>query len=161
MTIDINITLIVVVSVIALMALHGFKRGMTKEISGFISLIVTLIVISLLIMLYRSVIGSHIRNTVYSVLILLAIALVYGIVKMILGSVRLLSKLPVINVLDRLLGIVVGGGEGVLIVWILHIVLQVGILGETANLIYLDIAESRFLSTLCHYNYLSKLAELF
>ena len=157
---SINITLIIAIFLIILMGIKGYRRGMTKEISGCISLAVTLFVVTLIIMLFGSVIKSQTRNVVYTILILLAIALIYSIVKIILKSAKLLSKLPVLHFLDRMLGFTIGMGEGILVIWIFDVILRAGLLGSLAEFIYRDIAASSMLSNIIRLNYLAKLAEL-
>ena len=46
--------IILVILIIIFAAVHGFKKGIIKEIDGMISLVVTLFVMSLVIMLYTS-----------------------------------------------------------------------------------------------------------
>lgn len=129
---------------------------MTKEITGLVAWAVTLFVISLIIMLYSSLRDNETRNTIYSIVILILIGLIYGVVRLLLKSVKAISKLPIFHLLDQLLGIVVGLGEGILIVWLLYVLSQAGLLGSLGEIIDQDTANSLVLSWLYKYNYLAK-----
>jgi len=152
-----NITLMITLLLLVSFCLRGYRRGMTKEISGLIAWAVTLFVISLIIMLYSSLRTNETRNTIYSVIILVLIGFVYGIVRFVLKSVKLLSKLPVFHLLDRILGLAVGLGEGVLIVWLVYVLAGAGFFGGLGSVIYQDTANSTILFWLYKYNYLAKI----
>ena len=86
-----NFTLIIVVLIIILAAIHGFKKGMLKEVSGLISWAITLFVMSLVIMLYTSFCANQSKNTVFTIIILVAVAVVYSVIKMILKPIKLVG----------------------------------------------------------------------
>lgn len=152
-----NITLIIVLLIILIMMRRGYKRGVTKEIIGLISLSVTLFVISLIIMLYVSFLAEEVKNTIFTIIVLLLVAVVYWVVKVFLKSVKLLSKLPVIKIIDRFFGLFAGGLEGLLIVWLLYIMHGAGLTGPFTEMIARDTASSEILMKLCEYNYLLKM----
>ncbi|MGN0305642.1 MAG: CvpA family protein [Lachnospiraceae bacterium] len=156
-----NITLIIVFFILVICAVRGCRKGMTKEITGLVAWAVTLLVISLIIMLYSSLRDNETGNTIYSIVILILIGLIYGVVRLLLKSVKAISKLPIFHLLDQLLGIVVGLGEGILIVWLLYVLSRAGLLGSLGEIIDQDTANSLVLSWMYKYNYLAKLvAEL-
>lgn len=153
---DINFTLIVV-GIIALFELiKGFRRGMVKEIAGFIALVITLFVGALLIMLISSFQDGETKNTIIAAILLVAIGLVYGIVNLILKSVKALSKLPVINVADSLLGFVLGAGKALMIVWITFLIVSEGFFPEISIRILEDVSDSKILTWLYENNFLLK-----
>ena len=89
-----NITLIIVFVIFILTIVHGYKKGMTKEISGLVSWAVTLFVMSLVIMLYTSFRANEGKNMVVTIIILAAVALVNGIIRLFLKPIKLVVKLP-------------------------------------------------------------------
>ena len=149
-----NFTLIIVTLIIILTAVHGFKKGMAKEVSGLISWAVTLFVMSLVIMLYTSFHANESKNTVFTIIILAAVVIVYSIIKMFLGPVKLVAKLPVFKLLDQILGGFIGIAEGFLIVWLMYVLNEGGIFGEFGEMIIADTAKSQILSLIYEYNYL-------
>lgn len=153
-----NFTLIIVFFIILLSVVHGFKKGMIKEISGLISWAVTLFVISLFIMLYTSFNANEGKNTVFTVIILAAVAIIYSIIRIFLKPIKLVAKLPLLRLLDRILGIVIGTAEGLLIVWLMYVLNESGIFGQYGDMIAADTARSQILSLIYEYNYLVKIA---
>ena len=90
-----NITLIIVALIIILAAVHGYKKGMTKEVSGLLSWTVTLFVMSLIIMLYTSFYASESKNTIFTIIILGIVAIVYFVIKMFLKPIKLVHHYDV------------------------------------------------------------------
>lgn len=153
-----NITLIIVFIIFILAAVHGYKKGMTKEISGLISWVVTLFVMSLVIMLYTSFRANEGKNMVLTIVILLLVALVNGIIRLFLKPIKLVAKLPVLKFLDRVLGVVIGIAEGFLIVWLMYVLNESGLFGQFGEMITADTIRSQILSFIYEYNYLVRVA---
>ena len=153
-----NFTLVIVVLIVILAAVHGFKKGMIKEISGLISWVVTLFVMSLVIMLYTSFHANENKNTVFTIVILAAVAITYAVIRFFLKPIKLVVKLPLLCFLDQLMGSVVGIAEGILIVWLLYVLNESGILGQFGEMISTDTARSQILSYIYEYNYLARIA---
>lgn len=153
-----NITLIIVFIIFILAAVHGYKKGMTKEISGLISWVVTLFVMSLVIMLYTSFRANEGKNMVLTIVILLLVALVNGIIRLFLKPIKLVAKLPVLKFLDRVLGVVIGIAEGFLIVWLMYVLNESGLFGQFGEMITADTIRSQILSFIYEYNYLARVA---
>lgn len=153
-----NFTLIIVFLIIILAAVHGFKKGITKELSGLISWAVTLFVMSLIIMLYTSFQANESKNIVFTIIILAAVVIIYSVIRLFLKPVRLVAKLPLFKLLDQLLGFVIGIAEGFLIVWLMYVLNESGIFGQFGEMISADTARSQILSLIYEYNYLIKIA---
>ena len=81
-----NITLIGFIILMLAMVSRGFKKGMVKEITGLISLALTLFVVSLIIMLYTSFHAEETENMIVTVIILVVVSLIYSLVKIFLKS---------------------------------------------------------------------------
>jgi len=153
-----NLTLIIVFLIFILTMVHGFKKGMTKEISGLISWAVTLFVMSLVIMLYSSFRANESKNMVVTIIILAAVAVVNGVIRLFLKPIKLVVKLPVLKFLDKLAGVIVGIAEGFLIVWLMYVLNESGIFGQFGEMIKTDTMRSQILSLIYEYNYLIKIA---
>lgn len=153
-----NVTLIIVVLIISFATVHGFKKGITKEISGMISLVVTLFVTSLIIMLYTSFNNNEGKNTIFTIILLLLVGIVYSVVRFILKPAKFIAKLPLFHFLDQLLGLAIGLIEGFLLVWLLYILNESGVFGAFGEMIRTDTARSEILSLIYEYNYLIKIA---
>ena len=153
-----NITLIIVLVIFILTIVHGYKKGMTKEISGLVSWVVTLFVMSLVIMLYTSFRANEGKNMVVTIIILVAVALVNGIIRLFLKPIKLFAKLPILKFIDQLLGIIIGVAEGFLIVWLMYVLNEGGLFGQFGEMISADTLRSQILSLIYEYNYLARIA---
>lgn len=153
---DLNVTLIAVVVLTVWMMTRGFKKGMTKEISGLVALFAAFVVLALAIMLVSSFSQGEIKNTLYSVILLVVFGLAYGIVKFILRSAKVVSSLPIINFLDSVLGIAVGFGKAILVIWIVFLLCANNYLGPVTEIMRQDIEGNTFLKLLYEFNFFVK-----
>lgn len=153
MSLDINITLVIVIIFGIYMVTRGYRKGMTKELSGLIALAAAFIVLALGIMLKSSYQQGEVTNTVYSVIFLVVFGAVYGIVRFVLKSVKLISKLPILSFLDSLLGTVVGLAQAILLVWVFFLLCENGYMGNVAEYVCRDIDESAILTLIQQYNF--------
>ena len=153
---SINLTLIVVGIIAVFELIKGFKRGMVKEIAGFIALVITLFVGALLIMLISSFQDGETKNTIIAAILLVAIGLVYGIVNLVLKSVKALAKLPVISVADSVLGLILGAGKAIMIVWIAFLIVSEGFFPSFSAKVMEDVSGSQILTWLYENNFLLK-----
>ena len=148
-----NLTLIIVLIVLFYMVTNGYKKGFTKQLSGLVALAAAFAMLSLGIMLVSSFQNGEVTNTVYSVILLAVFGLVYGIIKFLLRSIKLISNLPILRFGDQVLGIAAGAAKWILIVWIFFLLCENNYLGDVTEYIYADIAESTILKLLYHYNF--------
>ena len=77
---------------------------------------------------------------------------------MFLKPIKLVVKLPLLKLLDQLLGSVIGIAEGFLIVWLMYVLNESGLFGQFGEMIKADTARSQILSLIYEYNYLIKIA---
>lgn len=150
---SVNVTLLCVIILIICMMIRGFKKGMTKEISGLVALLAGVFVLALAIMLSASFAAGKMTNTVYSIILLVLFGAAYGIVKFVLRSVKAVSSLPIMHFLDSVMGIVVGFCKAVVIIWIVFLLCANNYLGTITDYIRSDIAESTVLKLLYEYNF--------
>lgn len=97
----------------------GFRKGMVQEIISLIAMAVAGVCVVLILGAIGSYLDREIGRVIQIVAVLLAVCFVYRLVHTLFTSLELISKLPIIKGLDKLLGIAVGFGEAVLIVGIL------------------------------------------
>lgn len=153
---NLNVTLLAVVILMVWMMIRGFKKGMAKELSGLVALFAAFVVLALGIMLVASFSQGEMTNTLYSVILLVLFGLAYGIVKFILRSAKVVSKLPIINFFDSVLGIGVGLCKAILIIWIFFMLCAGNYLGTISEYVQQDIAGNTFLKLLYEFNFFMK-----
>ena len=119
-----NLTSIIILIVLLGMAVRGWKMGMTKQISGIAALAAAFVMLALGIMLVTSYQNKEVTNTIYSVIFLVVLGLVYGIVKFLLRSIKMVTNLPILHFCDRVLGVAAGLLQGILLVRIFFLFLE-------------------------------------
>lgn len=151
---NINILLIIVAIVAVFKMVDGYKKGMIKEIISLISLIILSAVVALLAKGFGSYQKGEIIQVVVAVILLALLGLVHHLLGVIFFSAKLVSKLPVIHFVDKLLGIIFGLVEVICFVWIMDMLVMMLELGAIGDLIVSYTEESQILSWICRYNYL-------
>ena len=94
----------------------GFRKGMVQEIISLIAMAVAGVCVLLIFGAIGSYLNREIGKVDQMVIVLLVVCAVYRLIHVLFTSLELISKLPVIKWLDKLLGIVIGAGEAALIV---------------------------------------------
>ena len=94
----------------------GCRKGMVQEIISLIAMAVAGVCVLLIFGAIGSYLNREIGKVVQMVIVLLVVCAVYRLIHVLFTSLELISKLPVIKWLDKLLGIVIGAGEAALIV---------------------------------------------
>ena len=94
----------------------GFRKGMVQEIISLIAMAGAGVCVLLIFGAIGSYLNREIGKVVQMVIVLLVVCAVYRLIHVLFTSLELISKLPVIKWLDKLLGIVIGAGEAALIV---------------------------------------------
>lgn len=154
-----NILAIVVLIVLLWKITQGYKRGMVKEIISFVSLIVLCIVAALIVNGMQSYMEKQFVGVVIAVLLLCVVGIVHHLLGVVFFSAKLISKLPVIHWVDKLLGVVVGVLETVLILWTVYLFIMKSGLGMLGQQILVYTQENPILSWLYRYNFLAMWVE--
>ncbi|MDE7445494.1 MAG: CvpA family protein [Lachnospiraceae bacterium] len=97
----------------------GFRKGMVQEVISLIAMVVAGVCVVLILGAIGSYLDREIGRVIQIVAVLFVVCLVYRLVHTLFTSLELISKLPIIKGLDKLLGIVVGFAEAALIVGVL------------------------------------------
>lgn len=160
MDIEINIIWIIVVIALAMGGMAGFKRGLVE---GVIRITSDILGIAVLVILVKGI-GCFIQGNILSVLmalILLAIIrILHRLVKLLLDSCRLVSRLPVVKWVDRLAGTLLGIARVVCVIWIIFILVGYFDPGHFNDWLLTQVRESTLLSMIYHTNYFIKLIQM-
>ncbi len=145
---EINVTFIVLLICAIVGICIGWKKGFAKRVAGFISLLATMLMLGLFLRIYYTYTNGQVLDTVVAVIVLVVLGAVYGILRIILKSVKAIANLPVIAVIDRMLGSVLGV---IVVVVLYHIVIVAatrGYLGQYGSYMLTDIANNEWLGIL-------------
>lgn len=140
---------------------NGYKVGMVKEIISFVSLIFLCVLIALLGNALSSYVHKEYLELALMILLLAVLGLVNHLIKVAVAPAEVLSKLPVVHSVDKILGIVVGALEPVLVLWTMYVLIMLFDMGEIEDYLYLCIYDSKLLTWLYEQNRLVLLVEQF
>lgn len=118
------ISLIIIALIFIWRIVAGFRKGMVQEIISLIAMAVAGVCIFLIMGAIGNYLNHEIGEMVQIIIVLLAVCFVYRLVNTLFVSLELISKLPLIKWVDKLLGVVVGCAEATLIVGILVYLLK-------------------------------------
>lgn len=113
------ISLIIIALIFIWRAAAGFRKGMVQEIISLIAMAVAGFCVILILGAVGSYLNREIGKLVEMAVVLFVVCLVYRLIQVLFTSLELISRLPVIKWLDKLLGIVVGLAEAGLLVGLL------------------------------------------
>lgn len=154
-----NWLLIIVAVILVWRIAEGIHRGMVKEIISFVSLLVLCLAVALLGTVLSKYFEKDFISMIVAILLLLVLCIAHRLLSLVFFSAKLISKLPVIHSLDKVLGAVIGVLETILILWTVYtliITFGAGMLGQQ---ILQYAADSRLLTFLYKYNVLQHLVD--
>ena len=154
-----NILLLIVAVIMIFNIAEGYKKGMVRELISFVSLIITCIVVVLLGNAFTSYVDGEIFNIIVVVILLCLIGIVRHLLGIVFFSAKVISKLPIVSWADKLLGIVFGVLETVLLLWTLYVFIMLLDLGTIGQLVLDNTQSSQILSWLYQNNYLAYIIE--
>ena len=137
---NLNLLLIITAVILLCMVVDGYKKGMVRNALS-------------------SYFDGRFFNVIITLLLLAAIGLVHHLLNVVFFSAKVISKLPIVHSLDKLLGIVVGILETVLIVWTIYAFDIFRDLGSLGQVIVDYTRDSKILTCLYENNYLAYLIE--
>lgn len=158
---NLNIFLIILLAILIGAMADGYKKGMVREIISFVSLIITCVVVALLGNALSNYFDGNITNVIIMVILLSVIGIVRHLLGLVFFSAKVLASLPIVHWVDKLLGIVVGIAETILIIWTIYIFVGILNLGAVEQFIMDYTAESQLLTWLSQNNYLAQLVSQF
>ena len=152
---NINIMLIIVVIAALCKMADGYKKGMTKELLSFVSLIVLCIVGALIAGGVNNYFDGKFFNVAVMVFLLALVGIFHHLLGVALFPAKLVAKLPVISFVDKLLGIVFGVLEIVLILWTVYTMVMMMDMGAIGQVILSYTEDSKILTWFYQHNYLA------
>ncbi len=99
--------------------IRGFRKGFVKEVESLLSLVSALVVLRAVLSVTAGWRQKDIPGVVLLVLVILVLGFLYRIFHMLFGALHLVSKLPVIHMGNKVLGVVIGLAEGLVLVYAL------------------------------------------
>lgn len=157
--IQMNIMLIFVAVCALFKIVDGYKKGMVKEIVSLVTLTVMGIMIVLISKGLHSYMERQTVGVIIAVVLMALLGIVHHLLNVVLFSAKMISKLPVIHWLNKVLGAAFGILEVFLIVQIIYTFIMYFGLGMIGQQILEYTRESVFLTKVYQYNVVAKLVE--
>lgn len=154
-----NLLMIIAAVVLFCMVMDGYKKGMVRSLISLISLLITCVVLFLIGNALSSYFDGRFFNLIVTLLLLGAIGLMHHLLNAVFFSAKMISKLPIVHGLDKILGIVAGILETVLIIWTIYAFNIFRDLGTLGQVIVDYTRDSKILTYLYENNYLAYLIE--
>lgn len=108
---------------------------------------------------FKEYISSYISNTIVNAIsFLLAFIFIYTIFKIIIFALDIVSRLPVINGINRIAGGVLGLLQGLIIIWLLSLTVTAFTGTTWGDIIFRQIEANKFLTFLYENNIFTKFA---
>ncbi|MGL5258980.1 MAG: CvpA family protein [Lachnospiraceae bacterium] len=114
-----NILLILSIIMFVYLFYQGIKSGGSSQIRNMVSLIVCIVVIFLMIVIYQSYKEHDMQSVIYTIIIISLLGVVYAFLNFLLKTMGFIARLPIMNIINKLLGGVMGIMVGIVILWIL------------------------------------------
>jgi uncharacterized membrane protein required for colicin V production len=119
----VNLLVIIFIAFALWRALKGFKNGFAKEVNSLVSLFMALVVLSMALLLFASVMQKNTKTTIISIVLLVVVSMLYRLISVLMKSLETIAKLPVINLINKLLGMAAGALEVLAVFWILYVII--------------------------------------
>lgn len=139
---------------------EGLHRGMVKEIISFVSLVVLCLTVALIGTALSKYFEKDIISMIVAIVLLLILCIVHRLLSIVFFSAKLISKLPVVKTVDKLLGAVIGVLETIVLLWTLFSLIITFGMGMLGQQILQYVVDSKILSVVFNYNYLQVLVDL-
>lgn len=154
-----NLMVLIVLFLLLIKIVSGYKKGMVKEIISFISLVLTCIVIVLIGAGLHSYMEKEVLGVVIAVVLLAALGIVHHLLQVVFFSAKVVAKLPIISWGNKILGMAVGALEVVLILWTIYTFIMYFSLGMIGSLIVEYTSQSQLLTWVYQLNMLAPIVE--
>lgn len=128
MTPYIILILAVDAAVLIAMTLRGAKRGFAGTFSQVFSLAVAIVVVVLVSSVIHGYQNGDRSNLIIGILLLIVLGAVYKLIRAVLTSIRFLAALPILDIVDKALGLVIGFIEGFALLYIAEYLLRMYLL---------------------------------
>lgn len=132
----------------------SFKRGLVKEICAVISTIAASIVVLLIAFALRQYFNDSKIIFVTTLVLLFLFLVLYKILATFLTGLKLVAKLPGLNLVDKILGPVLGIVETVLIIWAVYCIAIIMDMGAFSTLMMNCARNNIVMRLLYQYNYM-------
>lgn len=149
-----NTLALIVLIVLFLFGIGGLRKGLVESVIDIVSSIFGMVVLVVLVKGIGSFMQGSYANVLLAVLLLAVIQIVSKLIRLILDSVKLVSKLPIVSWVDKLAGAVLGVVQGIFFFWMVCILFGLFDFEQTNAWIMQQVADNALLTLLYRSNLL-------
>lgn len=126
-SLNIYFWLILIVSVLLLArgVIKGFRIGFVKEAEGLAAGICALVALILISSLAMGAMGDKVSTKVMAIALLIVLGAMYALFKIIFSSLKLFAGLPVISLVDHILGAGAGAAKTFILLYIVDYLVRI------------------------------------
>lgn len=154
---EINILFIIVVIAFGAGTIWGWKRGLLESVIRIVSCILGILVLVVVAKGVGSFLQKSYVKVIMALLLLLAIRMIYRLMRFLTDTFRLVRAIPVGKLADKLAGAVLGLIEAIFAVWLCFLLIGVFDVMNLNAWVLQQVEQSRFLAMLYDSNYLIEL----
>lgn len=114
-----QIILIIILVIFIWRVYQGTKRGLIDEIGALANILLSAIAVVAIVTMIESIILKNLIGFLVTGIILLILLIAWKVIRFIICSLRVIAKLPILNSLNRMLGLLAGLLEATLISWVI------------------------------------------
>lgn len=155
-----NILLIVMTVIMLWRVGAAVKKGIVREAIAFVNVLFVVLVVGLVSMIVNAYHAKEFFAIVMMGLVIVAISIIYSVIKIVVFPAKIITKLPVVSSVDKICGVVMGVLEALLMFWGLCYAVMYIDFGTLNEQILIMINESKVLTLLYQYNLLGVLLEV-
>ncbi len=155
-----NILLIALIVILIWRVAAGMKKGVVREIISFVNIIFGSVVLGLVCMIFGAYHEQNYLGIALMVVCIAVLSVAYSLVKLVFFPAKVISKLPVVSSADKLLGIVIGVAETLILFWAMCCAFMYADLGVLEEQLMTMIQENAVLTGLYQYNMLGVLLDI-
>lgn len=152
-----NILFVTVVIVFGAGTIWGWKRGLLESVIRIVSCILGILVLIVMAKGIGSFLQKSYVKVIMALFLLLAIRMIYRLMKFLTDTFRLVRAIPVGKLADKLAGAVLGLIEAIFVVWFCFLLIGVFDVMNLNAWVLQQVEQSRFLTMLYYSNYLIEL----
>lgn len=132
----------------------GSRNGLIDEVGALADIVIVSFAVVAGIVVVESILGKNLIGFLVSGIILLIILLARKLIRLIFCSLGLIAKLPLLNGLNRFLGMLAGIIEATVVIWVGFAIISCLKIPVNGHLLVELITENRFLDFLYRHNML-------
>lgn len=152
-----NLPFLIAMAFFILFCVRAIKDGFVNELFSFICAIIATFAIALLAIAVHGVFDNQRIQFVIAIVLLILLGIIKKMLNLLFSPIKLAAKLPIVKIIDKVVGIVMAALEAILLVWAVYCVVIIVGAGSMGDWILRCVRANPLMKALYEYNYLYSL----